>query len=289
MIITKIYGGLGNQLFQYATGRAISKHFNTELALDITSFETYNLHKYGLDNFNINQKIASKNEIAKYIDNSILGKIVRKISHLSSRKYYHEKTILYDKNVFLTSGNIYIDGYWQSEKYFLSIKDILLQELIAKNILSGENEKIADQIKNSQSISLHIRRGDYVSNLITNQKHGTCGLDYYEAAIQFIITKANHPHFFVFSDDPSWVIENLKINHPTTYINHNGVENNFEDIRLMSLCNHNIIANSTFSWWGAWLNKNENKIIIAPKKWFNENKKNNPNSADIIPESWIRM
>ena len=135
-------------------------------------------------------------------------------------------------------------------------------------------------------MSIHVRRGDYVSDAITQEIHGLSPLEYYAAAIQHIAHVAVQPHFFVFSDDPSWVRQNLHIDYPTTYVEHNTADRNYEDLRLMSLCRHHIIANSTFSWWGAWLGSNRAKMVIAPKRWFNTPDKD---TRDLIPRSWIQL
>ena len=141
-------------------------------------------------------------------------------------------------------------------------------------------------IQSSDAVAIHVRRGDYISNQNTTEFHGICSLDYYHKAIDEIISKVNDPHFFVFSDDPEWTQENLKIDAPTTYVAHNSSDKNYEDLRLMSLCNHFIIANSSFSWWGAWLSRNESKIVIAPSRWFQDIKYND---SDRLPEEWKRI
>jgi hypothetical protein len=146
--------------------------------------------------------------------------------------------------------------------------------------------KIAEQISRVNSVSLHVRRGDYVANLKVAAIHGLCSKEYYASAIKFISKKVERPHFFVFSDDINWVENNFKINYPCTYINQNFSNESYNDLRLMSLCQHNIIANSSFSWWGAWLNCNSEKIVIAPKKWFANSDKR---CDDLIPEKWVRL
>lgn len=148
------------------------------------------------------------------------------------------------------------------------------------------NEQVAQNILSVNAVSLHVRRGDYVSNLTINQFHGTCSLEYYNQAIAQIAKKVETPHFFVFSDDPEWVKSNLKIDYSITIVDHNNADKNYEDIRLMSLCKHHIIANSSFSWWGAWLCRNPNKIVIAPLKWFNDK---SINTTDLIPDGWIKI
>ena len=136
------------------------------------------------------------------------------------------------------------------------------------------------------SVCIHIRRGDYVEDIITNQFHGVCNLDYYYRSIEYIASKIKNPYFFVFSDDPLWVKQNLILKYPCDYIDQNFGKKDYEDMRVISKCKHNIIANSSFSWWGAWLNINPNKIVIAPKNWF---KSKAINTKDLIPESWFKI
>jgi len=142
-----------------------------------------------------------------------------------------------------------------------------------------------DKITDVESVSVHIRRGDYISNPITNQYHGSLDIGYYQNALKIMLKKINNPHFFVFSDDYEWAERNIKSDSPITYIKHNSAKN-YEDLRLMSMCKHHIIANSSFSWWGAWLASNKNKMVIGPQKWFLGKKYND---ADRMPENWIRI
>ena len=150
----------------------------------------------------------------------------------------------------------------------------------------AQNQKIDEEVRGTNSIALHVRRGDYVSNPITNRIHGTCSIAYYNEAVETIARKISGPHFFVFTDDFVWAKENLKFDFPITYATGNGPENSYEDLRLMSLCKHNIVANSSFSWWGAWLNQNPAKIIIAPTHWFDRYA---ADTRDLLPESWVKL
>jgi hypothetical protein len=153
--------------------------------------------------------------------------------------------------------------------------------------MSSPNEEMAHRIGGEESaVSIHVRRGDYVSDAGTNRFHGTCSVDYYHDAVDRISGFAPASHFFVFSDGIDWAKENLRLRQPVTYVDFNDGEKNYEDLRLMSLCKHHIIANSSFSWWGAWLNPNPDKIVIAPKKWFNDP---SINTDDLIPNSWLRL
>jgi len=286
MIVTKLIGGLGNQLFQYAVARQLAKIHNTKVSLDIHQFETYKLHKYSLQPLNISASLIGKNQVEKYTQPGIMEKLIGKIRQRPPTKpksFIKEKHYHFDPNILKCSDNIYLDGYWQSEKYFKNISHILKEELTPINEQTGKDKLIADQILNSESVSIHLRRGDYITNSITNQYHGICTTKYFLKCIENITRKVSNPNFFVFSDDPDWCRKNLKIQYPITIINHNSADNNYQDLRLMSQCNHNIIANSSFSWWGAWLNNNPEKIVYAPKNWFN-NPKNV--TSDLIPSDW---
>lgn len=302
MIIVKLIGGLGNQLFQYALGRHLAEKNSTILKLDLSGFEEYKLHRYGLHCFEIWQHIATTKEIHTFKRNmntnlsrlsSKIGKRLR-ISFYPTSDFYQdtivlkEKQFFFDPSVLDAKGNIYLDGYWQSEKYFSAIRNILLREFAIKYEQDCRNKELAELIRNTKSVSLHIRRGDYVNNLLTNQIHGLCSFDYYQKAVNHIVQKIPDCHFYVFSDDHTWVSENFKIDYPLTMVDHNDASTNYDDLRLMSLCHHNIIANSSFSWWGAWLNANHDKIVIAPKNWF-ANTETNKQTFDLIPENWLRI
>src|SRR3989339_1303727 len=290
MIITKLIGGIGNQMFQYAAGKALAEHRGVELKLDISDFQFYTNRWFSLNHFNINADIASDEEISKFIGKNkskslmLLRERIGRLLPLKRRKIYYEHHFHYDEGFFNLPSNIYINGYWQSEKYFKDIKSIILNDLSFKEPLEGLNNEISVKILSSNSVSIHIRRGDYVTNKITHLTHGVCGIEYYINVINYISKHLEEPHFFIFSDEPDWAKTNLRTSFPISFVNHNSGQNDFEDMRLLSLCRHHIIANSSFSWWGAWLCRNENKIVIAPQKWFNEYK---ADTKDLYPEDWI--
>ncbi len=288
MIIIRIGGGLGNQLFQYALGRNLALTKNIPLKLDLSWFETNFDRKYKLKYFNTEENIATKKELKR----------IKRYQKINSRRYFlhnllfsnesiyiEEKQFHFNPNILDIKNNAYLIGYWQTEKYFKDIKDVIRKEFILKDNLDSfciEKEK---KIKKQNSVSLHIRRGDYIMNKIANKNMGVCSLDYYKKAINILGEKINDPTFFIFSDDMKWVKKNLKIDFPIIFVS-NGELKDYEELILMSKCKHNIIANSSFSWWGAWLNNNPDKIVIAPKKWFNDTKRN---SKDIIPDNWIKI
>lgn len=300
MIIVRLNGGIGNQMFQYALGRHLAEINSTLLKLDLTGFEEYKLRKYELHCFNIWEYVASIEEIEafKRKNNSRFAKLVSKTRKRLNFPYYptsdfYQNTIVvkesrfsFDPSMLEEKGNIYLDGYWQSEKYFNSIRNILLREFTNKYDQDIKNLELSKKIKNTESVSIHIRRGDYVHDTLTNQVHGVCSFDYYQDAINQITKRRSNCHFFIFSDDHAWVKENFNLDYNTTIVNINDYSTSYEDLRLMSLCHHNIIANSSFSWWAAWLNKNPEKIVYAPKKWFNDTKLI---TNDLLPDSWIKV
>ena len=199
--------------------------------------------------------------------------------------------ILYEKNEFtldtavLNKKSLYLDGYWQTYKYFENIREILLEEFSLKEELNLENRNILNKIKSRNSISLHIRRGDYITNSHTSNVHGACSIHYYMEAIEYINRRIDSPVYFIFSDDIQWVKENLEFNNEKVYVDINDGETAYCDLELMKNCQHNIIANSTFSWWGAWLNINKEKIVITPKKWMNIKR----DFSGLIPIGWIKI
>ncbi len=289
MIIVKLIGGLGNQMFQYAVGRHLALRNNTELKIDISGFEEYKLHKYSLDAFNIKKNVATAAEISALKKYQIKpGRQWFWYNRLfaDKTKYFQERQFNFDPEVMKLKGDAYLDGYWQTEKYFKEI-ELLIRSDFSFILSQGKKDiTISELVKSSNSISVHIRRADYVTDKKSGESHGTCPIEYYEKAIELIEEKVENPHFFVFSDDHQWIKENIKIKYPTMYVDHNNADTNYQDMRLMSLCKNNIIANSSFSWWGAWLNTNSNKIVVAPQKWFVTQKMN---TCDIIPDSWIKI
>jgi len=217
--------------------------------------------------------------------NKLLNEFIIRSPFVKSVNYLREPHFHFYNNALRVGNHVYVNGYWQSEKYFSSIRNQLLTELIPASELSSESQLIYDDIKNHNAVSLHIRRGDYINE--TNQSiYHTCSLDYYSKSIDLILSKVTQPKFYIFSDDFEWVKSNLNINQQIQFIEHNKGKNSYQDLILMSKCKHNIIANSSFSWWGAWLNQHENKIVIAPEKWFKSNSKK---TQDLIPSTWIQL
>ncbi len=295
MIITRLQGGLGNQMFQYAIAKKLALLYNTKVVLDTTYLDTTyydgnTIRKYSLGIFEFNSTRVSNNELYLFgIENDTFRPSLyyRFLKKNINPVIVKEKQLNYDAEVFTKANKYtYLDGYWQTEKYFSDIRDQLMLDFTVKKILEGDNLKFSKHIQAVNSVSIHIRRGDYLTSPIAYNTHGVCDIDYYNKAVDSIIEKIRNPILFVFSDEIAWAKENLKTPIDTFYVEHNNSEKAHEDLRLMSLCKHNIIANSSFSWWGAWLNANKSKIVITPNKWFKTNKFN---LVDIIPEKWIKL
>ena len=285
MIYVRIRGGLGNQLFQYSAARSLADRLNVNLGLDTREYNAGSPFEMGLKHFNIRAEFNPKglikhrkNGFSKYILDIALG----------NHKNVYKETNLSFNNLFHSLPNkTYLKGYWQSEKYFENNQKNIFKDLQLIAPQSKKNIKTLENISKTNSVSLHIRRGDYVTNSAYNMKHGTCSLDYYKKSVDYL-SKSLNKNFtiFAFSDDPEWVFKNLKLPMDIQFIEHNSSKKNYEDLRLMSQCNHNIIANSSFSWWGAWLNKSPKRTIISPKKWYADK---NIKNIDIIPNNWIKI
>jgi hypothetical protein len=285
MIYSRIRGGLGNQLFQYSVARSLADQLGVNLGLDIREYNNSSKFKMGLSNFNIRADLNpaglikhKKDSKISYVLESLLGK---------HKHVYHEPFLNFDKHVLTKQDNTYLKGYWQTEKYFIKNKVNILNDLKVISHQDIKNKMISSKIANNNSVSLHIRRGDYISNSAYNSIHGTCSLNYYTNAVNYLIDKIGvNFKVFAFSDDPEWVSSNLKLPVDICFVKNNSSEYNYEDLRLMSECNHNIIANSSFSWWGAWLNTNHNKTVITPSKWYADKSTKN---ADITPSNWVKI
>lgn len=287
VVIVKLRGGLGNQLFQYAAGRRLSVVHGTTLKLDTTSYLDGDLRRYELGHFLIEEEFASSNEIATLIGdkNSALNKLLYATKPYYKRPVFKERRFTYDPNFLRTIRNVYLDGYWQSEKYFRDIRSLLCQEFSLKRDPDRRNKDWAEKIVQDKSVSIHVRRGDFIADPSTHRIHGVCSVEYYREAMKFLSTIIGKPHFFIFSDDPDWAYRNLDFGLETTVVS--GKDSMaHEELWLMSLCNHNIVANSSFSWWGAWLNNNPKKIVVAPKQWVSHS---DLDTSDLVPESWIRL
>lgn len=249
-------GGIGNQMFQYAAARAVAERTDQEIKLDISAYKQNNLRHYSLSHFNIRENFAE-------------------LKDFFWLKLYKEPHFEFDPQTLNIGKDVYMQGYFQSEKYFKDIEGLIRKDFTFRG-------DVRRKIQDANSVNVHIRRGDYVSNPKTNVHHGICPMGYYRKAISLIANRIKDPHFFVFSDDINWAKDNFHFEYPITFVAGN---EDWEDMQLMTHCKHHIIANSAFSWWGAWLSPFPEKTIIAPKKWFN---KANLGTKDLIPNGWIK-
>ena len=273
-VISKIYGGLGNQLFQYARGKSLATKINSEFLIDVSFFETGEyIHEMLLDKFKIEvDDIYEPNFLDKLKIKLNKKKIIRLHNILSEDTKMNRKVQKY--------SNIYLDGYWQDEKYFNSIREHLLSSIVLLN----QSEKYLcyeKKISESNSIAVHIRRGDYLNKEVKNHI-GVCRLEYYIKAMEIINSKSESAVFYVFSDDISWCKNNLNSKFKIEFISE--TFSSEESFSLMKNCKNQIISNSTFSWWAAWLNNNPKKTIIAPEIWWSSNPQKSP-----VPNDWIKL
>ncbi len=290
MIISRILGGLGNQMFQYALGRRLSLERGEPLFLDLSAFDDYPLRTYTLHRYRVNTPIARSEDVVRlrrgtgWRRSSWVPRFLR--PSLRPESYVRETTpFQYDPSVVKRASPLYLKGYWQSARYFEPIAESLRADFSLREPLSPESEAVANRMQTSDATSVHIRRGDYVTDADANAVHGTCSLEYYRAAADEIARHATSPTFFVFSDDIDWVKAHLTLPGPTNYVDHNGAARDYEDMYLMSCCSKHIIANSSFSWWGAWLSTAKERVVIAPKRWL---AKGAP-SPDVCPADWLRL
>jgi len=292
MIISQIIGGIGNQMFQYAAGRALALEHGQSFLQDVSGFAEYELHQgFELQRvFDIPAQIATETQVRDLLGWQSLPFIQRIVVRpgmeaFRRRGFVVEPHFHYWPGIKSVPQDCYLRGYWQSERYFSKAAPVIRVDFTFKAALSGQNAELAAQIGQVNAVSLHVRRGDYVKNPKTTAMHGLCPLEYYRTAVRYITERVEQPCFFIFSDDIPWVREHLTMNFPCRFVEHNQGAESYNDMHLMSLCRHSIIANSSFSWWGAWLNRHEDKIVMVPQKWF----ANDNNVKDLFPLGWIPL
>lgn len=290
MIIAKIQGGLGNQMFQYAYGRMLALRNNTELLLDTTLFKNYEFHSYSLDSLNITARVATDAEVARFVKSKPrkgkLGKILN-LFFANTAQYVQEPSWTFSPRMMDVKAPCLVDGYWQTEKYFLEIEDIIRKEFTLAKPLNEYSKGVAARIAAAKNpVSLHIRRGDFAYHPIASKAMGVCPPEYYDAAKAVIKERVEDPTYFIFSDDPEWTKEHMKTEFPTEYIAQ-GAELNYLDLELMRLCKHHILSNSTFGWWGAWLSDHyRSGITVAPTRWLLQK---TFDTSDLLPAHWVKL
>lgn len=290
MVELILTGGLGNQMFEYAAAKALATRLNTDLRIDL-----YALNKstkgtkrsFELNIFDINIKKTSS------LKNRFLVKAFpivekNKTFFLKHFGYFRdESAIVYLPEFKFLKGNIVLHGHFQNTQYFEEYEHIIRKDFTFKQPLGKKNDRLAANILQEESVSIHIRRGDYLTNSDAKNNFALCSLDYYKEAILYIAKRIEKPSFYIFSEDIAWCKANLPLeNFETQFVDWNVGNESYKDMQLMSLCKHNIIANSSFSWWGAWLNTNPHKITIAPSQWFTKEERNK-DLEQFYPQDWI--
>jgi hypothetical protein len=294
MVIVQIRGGLGNQMFQYAAGRALAEARGEPLKMDLSRIARDPLRQYALGCFRLPQEFATRRDLwsaARMGVGSRADAAIRKGFHTlgsAPRGYLRERNEFVHDSALLAvdAPNILLVGYWQNERYFCTIRERIRDDFTVRTQPDEANASMLALIRSTESVALHVRRGDYVSDPQTRQAHGLCTLQYYQGAIDVLAERIQDPHFYVFSDDIAWARASIPIEHPVTWVDHNSPEKPWEDLRLLSACKHAIIANSSFSWWGAWLIGNAEKVVVAPQRWLTDPSRN---TSDLLPANWLRL
>jgi hypothetical protein len=299
MVIARIRGGLGNQLFQYAAARALAWHNDVPLKLDLYTYSKNKYRKYELDQLNIDATIASREEVHQFTGRNPLIRYLNKRENylrcpsVLAQPHYH-----FFEDFFSVNVPVYLSGYWNSFKYFAPYKKEIINQFTMRDSPPKSFLRWKQKIESGESVAIHIRRGDYVSNQAFHSFFGALPLAYYRKAVNEILMKAPSSKFYVFSDDLEWCKKNLEFLSNAEFVAHETSVTAFTDLLLMAQCQHQIIANSTYSWWGAWLNNNANKIVVAPEQWFAKKFNDAPetpyatryyNTKDLLPESWIKL
>lgn len=291
MIFVKIHYGLGNQLFQYALARRISVERKIPFKIDASFYSLsagndQQNRGYELSKFTVVERMATDKDLQRFKGPSLYRRLSGWFDRL--RPYYlrsvvYEQQPSFDPNILRIRSGAYLHGYWQNEKYFNTIEDVLREDLRFKDEPDSVNKSILKKIRSTQSsVAIHIRRGDYLTDKTVISLLHPCPMAYYQAAIDHLVNVVGDPFFFIFSDDPEWVEANFKVEHPHFFVSGYNANQPVEELRLMSSCNHFIIANSSFSWWAAWLGKAQDKIVVAPKLWFRS-------GLNIACAGWIKL
>ena len=280
MVITRLMGGIGNQMFQYAAARRLALTRRVPLKLDVSWFGSVPARVYALDALSIDVPFATPAELAEIREASRLRRVLR----LGYRWSWMRERFLspIDRRVLHASAWTYLDGYWQSEGYFADVADSIRRDFTINWEPDARSLELLKHITATESVSVHVRRGDYVGS----PERSVCTPGYYASCVARLAERVAKPHLFLFSDDPGWVADNLRFDYPTTVVSQSPARSACGDLDLMSKCRHHILANSSFSWWGAWLNPRSDKVVLAPNRWMNDAR---VDDRDVVPEGWIRV
>jgi hypothetical protein len=287
MIISKLEGGLGNQLFQYSIGRSAASFHQTDLKLDLQYYQKSSKREYKLDNFNIRASVATVNELKPFERKKKRKSWLNPFNRVSPSRtnYYQEAESGHAPGIHHFRDNSYLEGYWQNPKWFDHIRVQLLEEITPVRPPGPIASGISEMIAQGASISLHVRRGDYLKPRYKAIYHQLTN-EYAAKGIRLINdSEGGTPVVYVFSDEIDWVRDQFHFDNPVVFASDTSLTD-CEELMLMTQCHHNIIANSTFSWWGAWLNPNPLKIVVSPERWFQDASRESP---DLVPDSWMKI
>lgn len=283
MIVIELSGGLGNQMFQYALYKKFES-LNKDVVMETSFFRSgQDLREYELGIFPVKYRTITDKEAAEIRGYGYQDTVLDKVRYkLKPKKYetYVDKIGPFQPEIF-EMDNVYLSGYWQNENYFKDIKETICRDFSFSEEVIKKNKDICKRLKQENSVSVHIRRGDYLTTENTRIHGNICTERYYENAMAYIRENIENPHFYIFTDDLQWAREKYQ-GEDITIVDGNRDNSSYVDMFLMSQCKHNIVANSTFSWWGAWLNANPDKLVLTPPKWLN-----NFEEAQIACADWI--
>jgi hypothetical protein len=284
VIIVQLKHGFGNQLFQYAAARRLSLTLGVPLTLDLSFYRTHRLRSYALNRLSIEADVATAWEMACWRGPRVLIPITHPLGLVP--RLVRERAFTFDPSILELADGRCLDGYWQSYRYFEDVAPTIRREFAVKALPTDRDRQLLDRMERQDSICLHVRRGDYVSNPVVRKFHGFCSEDYYRRAVEQLAAQLQSPQLFVFSDDMPWVKQHLAFAMPTTHVEHHAADSAPEELRLMAGCRHFVISNSTLSWWAAWLASDRGGIMYAPRQWFADP---SMNAADLLPPTWHRL
>ncbi|MGC1272198.1 MAG: alpha-1,2-fucosyltransferase [Planctomycetaceae bacterium] len=293
VVVTGLAGGLGNQLYQYAAGRVAALRKGARLRLDCSFYRFREDRAYALSHFQIEHEDFLSRAEARLLQ-YWFGTRHRRLKSLARAAFGDrlfsrvvDPMSRVTPELLHASGNLYLSGYWQSPAYFDGEEELIRREFRFRMPPEGRIASLIDRMASCESVAVHVRRGDYVSDAGANKVHGICKADYYDRAAEIVCGRVASPRFFVFSDDPAAARRELRLPGPTEFVEENVGRRDWDDLRLMSSCRHHIIANSSFSWWGAWLAKHDGQAVVAPKQWFSQAQMSGHRLEDRFPAEWI--
>jgi hypothetical protein len=290
MIVVRLMGGLGNQMFQYAAGRNLATLRGAKLALDLGWFDDEGAQAttprtYELDAFDLRVRLLRLSRRRVDALEGFTHRLMTPLRWIPPRlTAIREASASFDPSILAAPDSSLLIGYWQSERYFQAVEDTVRNEFSFNGSNRADELAIQREIQASLSLGVHVRRGDYVTSATTNCVHGTLSRSYYDQAVSHVLEHVAVQRIFVFSDDPDWAETHLSFNVPSTCVRTGGRP--VVDLHLLRMCNHQVIANSSFSWWAAWLNDSPEKIVVAPKQWFRDPARE---GMSLIPAAWHRI